>query len=278
MKKAILGAALCGAAIALASPASADSNSDFWNAASGTITDWLLGASSTSDVSAEVSSLAARDSDFLDGSTNALILGATGMPTPTSSYINAAASLYIFPNGYEGDNGSLTALTTPQTFDFFPSVQDGKDELVNAIMEQYKAGEMGCNAAGICSDPLTIFTYSQSAAIAALAQRDLDDMKVPDDALRFIMLGANPLGVPDNLYPTEIFNIDGDVWAQPFTLGSNWQEILMGFALHEVYLGLTEEQIGSASTIVDGMTTIHEIPTLTWPELIDALFNVWFGQ
>lgn len=274
MKKVILGAALCSAAIAFASPADAESDSDFWNAASNTITDWLLGASSVSGVA----SAGTADADFLNGSTSALILGATGMPTPTAMYMSEASSLYIFPSGYDGDSASIVGLTTPQTFDFFPSVQDGKDELVNAIMEQYQAGDMGCNAAGICSDPLTIFTYSQSAAIAALAQHDLDAAKVPDDALRFIMLGANPLGVPDNLYPTEIFNIDGDIWAQPTSIGSTWQEILLGVALHEVYLGLTPEQIGSATTVVDGLTTIHEIPTLTFPELFDALINVWFGQ
>ncbi len=274
MKKVILGAALCSAAIAFAGTADADSDSDFWNAASNTVTDLLLGSGSASGVS----SASAADADFLDGSTNALILGATGMPTPTDMYMSEAASLYLFPNGYDGDTASIMALTTPQTFDFFPSVQEGKDELVNAIMAQYQAGEMGCDASGVCSDPLTIFTYSQSAAIAALAQQDLDAAKVPEDALRFIMLGANPMGVPDDLYPTEIFNIDGDIWAQPTSIGSTWEEILLGFALHEVYLGLTPEQIGSATTVVDGLTTIHELPTLTFPELFDALLNVWFGQ
>jgi hypothetical protein len=274
MKKLILGAALCSAAMAFATPANADSGSDFWNAESNVITDWLLGSSSVSGAT----SAGATDADFLDGSTSALILGATGMPTPTDMYMSQAASLYIFPNGYDGDSASLIALTTPQTFDFFPSVEDGKDELVNAIMTQFQAGDMGCDATGVCSDPLTIFTYSQSAAIAALAQQDLDAAKVPDDALRFIMLGANPLGVPDDLYPTDIYIIDGDLWAQPFSIGSTWQDILMGFALHEAYLGLTPEQLDSATTIIDGMTTIHEIPTLTLPELFDAFLNIWFGQ
>lgn len=274
MRKAILGAALCSAAIAFASPADADSSSDFWNAAANTITDWLLGSSSASGAS----SAGIADADFLDGSTSALILGATGMPTPTASYMSEAASLYIFPNGYDGDAASIVGLTTPQTYDFFPSVQDGKDELVSAILGQYQAGDMGCDAAGVCSDPMTIFTYSQSAAIAALAQHDLDAAKVPEDALRFIMLGANPTGVPDNLYPTEIFNIDGDIWAQPTTIGSTWQEILLGLGLHEAYLGLTQDQISSATTVIDGLTTVHDIPTLTIPELFDAFMNIWFGQ
>lgn len=266
---------MCGAAIAFASPANADSNSDFWATASSVI-DWLLGPSA--GVSSSVSVPGPSDTDFLEGSTNALILGATGMPTPTASYMTEAASLYLDPNGYEGNYASLVALTTPETFSFLPSVQQGQEDLVNAIVSQYEAGDMGCNAAGFCSDPLTIFTYSQSSAIAALAERELSADHIPTDALRFIMLGANPTGVPDNLFPTEVYNIDGDVWAQPTTIGSTWQEILLGLGLHEAYLGLTQDQLSSATSVVDGLTTIHDIPTLTIPELWDALINVWFGQ
>ncbi len=276
MKRMILGAALCGAAVAFASPADADTDSDFWATAAGTISDWLLGPTGT--VASSDSLASSTPADFLDGSTNALILGATGLPTPTAIYISEAESLYLDPNGYGGDTASIVALTTPQTFSFLTSVQEGQKILIDAIIENYQDGDMGCNGAGVCSDPLTIFTYSQSSAIAALAQHDLADNNIPSDALRFIMLGANPTGVPDNLYPTEIFNIDGDLWAEPTSIGSTWQDILLGFGLHLAYLGLTDEQIDSATTVVDGLTTIHEIPTLTFPELFDALINVWFGQ
>ena len=64
MKKVILGAALCTAAVALAGAANAD------------------GAS-----------------DFLSGSTNALILGVTGIPTPDAAYISDAENLYLDPHG-----------------------------------------------------------------------------------------------------------------------------------------------------------------------------------
>jgi PE-PPE domain len=72
---------------------------------------------------------------------------------------------------------------------------------------------MDCNTSGVCSDPMTIFTYSQGSAVAALAEQQLADDKIPDDALRFVMLGANPTGIPDNPYPTEVHNIDGDFYA-----------------------------------------------------------------
>ncbi|WP_428341740.1 PE-PPE domain-containing protein [Mycobacterium sp.] len=277
MKKVILGAALCSAAVAFAGPANADANSDFWSAAENAITDWLLGGPSSA-ASSSGSLAGPTDADFLSGSTNALVLGATGVPTPNASYISEATHLYLDPNGYDGTTASTLALTTPETYTFDTSVLDGQNDLINAIVTDYNAGEMGCNAAGVCSDPLTIFTYSQSSAIAALAEHQLQVDKIPEDALRFVMLGANPTGVPDNLYPTEVYNIDGDIWAQPTTIGSTWEQILLGLGLHEAYLGLTQAEVNSATTVAEGLTTVHDIPTLTFPELFDAFINVWTGQ
>ena len=181
--------------------------------------------------------------------------------------------LYLDPNGYDGTTATTLALTTPETNDFGTSVAQGETILENAILADYDAGEMGCDAAGVCSDPLTIFTYSQSSAVADLAEKELADDKIPTDALRFVMLGDNPLGSPDNLYPTEIYNIHGDFWAEPGVLGTSWQAVLEGMELHEAYLGLTPAEINSATTIVEGMTTIHEIPTLTMSELWEALIT-----
>ena len=172
MKKVILGAALCSAAVAFAGAANADG-----------------------------------DSDFLSGSTNALILGATGIPTPDAAYISDAEKLYLDPTGYDGTTATTLALTTPETYDFTTSVPQGENDLVNAVVADYNAGDMDCTTSGVCSDPLTIFTYSQSSAVAALAEQQLADDGIPTDALHFVMLGADPLGVPDNLYPTEVYNI-----------------------------------------------------------------------
>ncbi len=240
MKKVILGAALCSAAVALAGAANAD------------------GAS-----------------DFLSGSTNALILGATGIPTPDAAYISDAEKLYLDPNGYHGTVASTLALTTPETNDFGSSVTQGENDLINAVVADYSAGDMGCNASGVCSDPLTIFTYSQSSAVASLAEQQLADDKIPTEALRFVMLGANPTGVPDNLYPTEVYNIHGDAWAEPGSLGTTYQDIVLGMELHEAYLGLTPAEIDSATSVVEGMTTVYDIPTLTTTELWDALLSAY---
>jgi hypothetical protein len=236
MKKVILGVALCSAAVALAGAANAD------------------------------------NSDFLSGSTNALILGPTGIPTPDAAYISDAENLYLDPNGYDGTTASTLALTTPETTSL-SSVPQGENDLINAVVADYAAGDMGCNTSGVCSDPLTIFTYSQSSAIASLAEQQLAKDGIPADALRFVMLGANPTGVPDNLYPSEVYNIDGDFWAQPGSVGTTWQDVVLGIALHYAYLWLTPAEIDSATPVVEGMTTVFDIPTLTTTELWDALLT-----
>ena len=238
MKIVILGAALCSAAVALAGAANADG-----------------------------------DSDFLSGSTNALILGSTGVPTPNAAYISVAENLYLDPNGYDGTAASTLALTTPESFDFGSSVTQGENDLINAVVADYDAGNMDCTAAGVCSDPLTILTYSQSSAVADLAEKQLADDKIPTDALRFVDLGDNPLGVPDNLYPTEVYDINGDFWALPGSIGTSTQDIELGMLLHEAYLGLTPAEIDAATKTVEGMTTFYDIPTLTTTQLWEALLS-----
>src|ERR1700756_4822837 len=110
MKKVILGVALCSAAVALAGAANAD------------------------------------NSGFLSGSTDALILGATGIPTPDAAYISDAENLYLDPLGNTGTTATTLALTTPESNDFPSSVAQGESVLVNAIVADYAAGDMHCNA------------------------------------------------------------------------------------------------------------------------------------
>ncbi|WP_293004394.1 PE-PPE domain-containing protein [Mycobacterium sp.] len=281
MKKVILGAAICGAtlyggAATFAGSANADTGSDWLSSLTNTVDDWmsgLTGSSAASVLAPDFAASADDGTDFLASSDHALILGPTGIPTPNSAYITDAENLYLYPNGYEGTAATTLALTTPETNDFQTSVPQGEAILIDAIQAQYNAGDMGCDASGVCSDPLTIFTYSQSSAVAALAEQQLSDDKIPEDALRFVMLGANPTGVPNDLFPTEIYNIHGDAYAEPGVLGTSWQDVVFGMELHEAYLGLTQAELDSATTTVEGLTTIHEIPTLTSMELWDALLS-----
>jgi hypothetical protein len=170
-------------------------------------------------------------------------------------------------------------LTTPETFDFTSSVTQGEQDLIKAVVADYSAGAMDCNSLGVCSDPLTIFTYSQSSAVAALAEQQLSADGIPSDALRFVMTGANPLGVPDNLFPTEVYDIYGDLFTAPGLLGTNLQDIEYEFLLHLAYLWTSPAEIDSAVPVVDGMTTLLTMPTLTIDGLFDALvtaFNAGF--
>ncbi|UVO10727.1 PE-PPE domain-containing protein [Mycobacterium sp. SVM_VP21] len=252
MKQIIFGAMLFGAALGLAGAANAANDNQY---------------------------------EFLYGSTDALVLGPTGIPTPSANYISNGVDLYLGPLGYSGTVASTLPLTMPNSLDFLNSVPQGQAILVNAILADYNAGEMGCDASGVCTDPLTIFTYSQSSLIASYAQQQLTEAGVPSDALRFVMLGANPEAVPTSLYPTEVFNIQGDVYTNPIVQswidllfgGTSWQDLLYGLALHSAYFGLTADQIDSATSVVDGMTTFNEIPTLDFGDLGQALWNALFA-
>ncbi|MDD7814943.1 PE-PPE domain-containing protein [Mycobacterium sp. CSUR Q5927] len=260
MKKVIFGAALCGAALALAA-----------------------GAHANADSAADITTQATYD--FLYGSTEALVLGPTGIPTPSANYISNGIDLYLEPMGYQGTVASSEALTMPNSYDFLESVPEGEKVLIDAVLAAYHAGDMGCDDWGVCSDPLTIFTYSQSSLIAAYAQDDLMKAGVPEDALRFVMLGATPGAVPNDMYPTEVFNIEGDIytthsltksWIDLLFGNTNWQDVLYGLAVHNAYLGLTADQIASADSVTEGLTTFNEIDALTMPELFQALFTSFF--
>ncbi|MEZ0381566.1 MULTISPECIES: PE-PPE domain-containing protein [Mycobacteriaceae] len=253
MKRLIIGAALCGAAMAFAGTANAADENKY---------------------------------DFLYGSDEALVLGPTGIGTPSANYISNGIDLYLEPLGYEGTVESSHALTLPNSFDFLDSVPGGEKVLIEAVLAEYNAGAMGCDDAGVCSDPLTIFTYSQSSLIAAHAQDDLVKAGVPEDALRFVMLGATPAAVPTNMYPTEVFNIDGDIytthsltksWFDLLMGNTNWQDVLYGLAVHNAYFGLTPDQIDAADSVTQGLTTFNEIPELSFPELFQALFSAFFN-
>lgn len=239
MNKVLLGAALCGAAVMSAGAANADND------------------------------------DFLFGSTNALVLGSTGIPTPDAGYIAGAENLYLDPSGYDGTSATTLALTTPETLDFSTSVPQGEQILVNAVLADYSAGLMDCNSSGVCSDPLTIFAYSQSSAVAALAEQQLSADGIPSDALRFVLTGADPLGVPDNLFPTEVYDIYGDFFAVPGLLGTSVQDIEYELLQHLAYLWTTPSEVESAIPIVDGMTTIFAMPTLGLDGLFEALINAF---
>jgi PE-PPE domain len=254
--------------------------------------------------------------DFLDGSTHAIVLGPTFIPDPTTfpGYVPGAVTEYLQPLGFS-DSGTVTALVTPESPAFGPSIAAGVDTLVHTIEADYNANEISA------ADPLTVFGYSQSAVIESLAEQELAAYQIPLQDLRFVMLGdaaadppsgptgildtwgATPFGqevayllgwsnlvdvtTPNHLYPTDVFTVVNDFWADTQTpadfsadpLGALWQDIV-GFFEHGVYLGgLPESEILTAidgGGVVDGSTTYF---TLADPvNLFESLLAVTLGS
>ena len=122
---------------------------------------------------------------------------------------------------------------------------------------------------------------------------------IPSDALRFVMLGdpssaeggiLNTLGdttigkdtldllgwgnlindtTPNDLYPTVVYTLNGDHFADYPAMASN------ALLIHLDYLGLTEAQIQSATSTVDGLTDYFTIPDPS--NLLDVLLNVFIA-
>jgi PE-PPE domain len=246
---------------------------------------------------------------FLSGSTDALVLGPTGISDPADypGFLSTVDQLYLDPLGFTGQS---TALTTPETDDFGISVAQGEQDLISAVTQQYDAGDFSA------ADPLTIFGYSQSAVVASLAEQQLANDGIPSDALRFVLIGdtssaeggflntfigslptadqpgaievADLLGygsllgatTPDNLYPTDVYTITNDGWADwPSNLDTSMTADYLAvqgmFVEHLEYLGLTPEMISSATQTIDGMTTYFTVadPANALETLLTALAN-----
>jgi hypothetical protein len=254
--------------------------------------------------------------DFLDGSTHAIVMGPTFIPDPTTfpGYVPGVVTEYLQPLGFS-DSGTVTALITPESPNFGPSIAAGVGTLVHAVEADYNAGEFSA------ADPLTVFGFSQSAVVASLAEQELAAYGIPLQDLRFVMLGdaaadppsgptglldtwgATPFGqavdhflgwsnlddvtTPNNLYPTDVFTVVNDFFADTATpadfasdpLGALWQDFV-GFFEHGVYLGgLPESEILTAidtAGVVDGATTYF---TLADPaNLLASLWDVTLGS
>jgi hypothetical protein len=254
--------------------------------------------------------------DFLDGSTHAIVMGPTYIPDPTTfpGYIPGAVTEYLQPLGFS-DTGTVIPLVTEESPDFGPSITAGVSTLVHTIEAGYSAGDFSA------ADPLTVFGYSQSAVIASLAEQELAADGIPLQDLRFVMLGdaaadppsgptglldtwgATPSGqeldallgwsnlddvtTPTNLYPTDVFTVANDFFADTATpadfaadpLGALWQDFL-GFFEHGVYLGgLPESEILAAidgGGVIDGATNYFSLADPV--NLLESLWDTTLGS
>jgi hypothetical protein len=144
----------------------------------------------------------------------ALIMGGSGVPTPTQQYADTAADLYLQPNGFasapeaptperffdgrvsadtaaalyhlepNGFGSTTDVLTTPELFvDREWSETQGAADLIEAIQRAIADGSVSAD------NPLYAFGYSQSSALSGLSMQQLASAGVPADDLHFVLVG-----------------------------------------------------------------------------------------
>lgn len=244
---------------------------------------------------------------FAFGDDAALIMGGTGIPDPSSSYVQDVNDLYL---NCDPPTCTPQALATPEQFfpvvgfkTFDASVDKGLGNLDDAITGQLDEG-----------NDVTVLGYSQSATVSSLEMRDIADGSAgaqPDaDQLSFDLLGDpnNPnggvlerfdilpgehltvpgLGVtfsgatPVTEYPTDIYSGEydpiGDFPRYPVDLVSDINALFGFVFVHTQYLSYTSEQLTNDMKVptsdgYDGATTYYVIPTDDLP-LLDPLRSI----
>jgi PE-PPE domain len=236
----------------------------------------------------------------------ALIMGGTGpccvtaetpWGLPGPPYTTIADQLFIAPNhpGYTpvglATPEQLAPFTGLDSEPFGVSLQQGTETLNTAIGNEVSAG-----------NDVVAFGYSQSATIETLELEQLAalpaDERPSTDQLAFVMIGDgnNPDGgllerfdgafipsldasfsgaTPDDVYPTDIYTLQYDGWADYPQYPLNILADLNAFAgiayVHGEYPYITAAQVGSATdlptTAGDTLTNYYLIPTENLPLL-----------
>jgi hypothetical protein len=205
------------------------------------------------------------------------------IPVDNPAYADAAANLYLEPNGFvpAADDSNVLTLDMPEVVSggtLNDAVNQGVASLVSTIEADYNAGDMA-------DGPLYVFGYSQSDVVMGMAEQQLQADGIPSDDLNFVMVGDSAsaeggflntflnefpaswqpyivdafkdfgadqvLGqvTPDNYYPTEVYSLSGEGWAN-YDNGLNNAGL---FSDHLEYLGLTPQEIASAGPpVLDG--------------------------
>ncbi|PQM45192.1 PE family protein PE3 [Mycobacterium talmoniae] len=240
-------------------------------------------------------------------SDEALIMGGSGMPLPTQSYMDTVYGNFIAPNVV--GNYTTQALFTPEQFypftgvkqlPFDTSVAQGLSSLDDTIRGQLADG-----------NNLVVFGYSQSATITSLEMEQLTQNPPtldPGQQLSFVLIGDpnNPdggiferfaglsfpsLGLTfsaptptDTIYPTDIYTTEYDGWADfpryPLNILADLNAFAGSYNAHFDYTQLTPDQLaqaielpGSADLTGVGSTNYWIIPTENLP-LLDPLRSV----
>jgi len=230
------------------------------------------------------------------------VMGGSGMPTPSDSFIDAVQSLYFPATALFGGQPIFPtavpeALYTPEQY--YPlddddltlddSVAQGLSDLNSALQPYIDA-----------DTPVGVFGYSQSAQIASLEMEELKTQGVPSSEVNFVLIGdpMNPNGglferfagldlpslgidfsgaTPSDDYPTTIYTLEYDDAADfpryPLDVFSDFNSLEGG--VHFEYPDLTAEQLAQAVplTTTGGLTDYYIIPVTDLP-LLDPLREI----
>ncbi|BBX47065.1 PE-PPE domain-containing protein [Mycobacterium cookii] len=254
------------------------------------------------------------DSPLGDG--EALIFGATLVPTPPSQYVDAADTLYLQHLGFTGTAQSSytpegSSALNPDTLPYGASLDQDQAIMVSGIESQIAGGGVSAE------NPVVVFGYSQSSEASSLLMQQLQADGVPSDDVHFVLVGdlLNPNGgfmntfdfpagntaaftaldvpfepaTPSDLYPTDIYTLEYDGFADfphyTTNLLSDLNAMLGFFFEHFTYLDLAPDQInnaillpGSEALTGQGLTDYYMIPNDNLPILEPLLLIPRVGQ
>jgi hypothetical protein len=225
------------------------------------------------------------------------------IPVENQEFADAAAKLYLEPSGFVAtpDLSNVSTLDMPEVISggtLDDAVSQGQQQLVSTIEADYAAGDFSAD------NPLYVFGYSQSDVVMGDAEAQLAADNIPAKALDFVMVGDSAsaeggflnsyidslptwlqpyvteafdefgaggvLGAttPDDLYPTQVYSLSGDGWAN-YDNGAN---DLGMYSDHLEYLGLTSQEIASAGApFADDMTQYFTIQD----SMVNSLEALW---
>ncbi|MDT5221367.1 MAG: hypothetical protein QOF15_3472 [Mycobacterium sp.] len=225
------------------------------------------------------------------GLNTAIIMGGTGMPIPTPTYVTAITDLFLpsFPSS------AIAPLVTPEqlypitgvrSLPLATSVQQGLQILNTAVGDQLAAG-----------NHVTVFGYSQSAIISSLLMQHYISLgpNMPDPSLlNFILTGneMNPNGgilaripglnistiglpfygaTPDGPYQTTTYTLEYDGFADfpryPLNIVSDLNAVFGILTVHTTYADLTPTQIASATLLPTEGATNNKYYLIPHPDL-----------
>lgn len=201
------------------------------------------------------------------GHSLALVMGPSGIPLVNAKELAATVNLYLAPLGF---SGTAQPLYTPEG-STIASYTQGQADLITAVTTAHASGAYNT------ANPIWIFGYSQSAAIASAVMSTLSQQGIPSTDLRFVLvgnpasayggflnvypwlaklLGYTPLTTPNNLYPTWTYTIPGDGYADD-------TGVLVPNVLsmeHEQYWGVTNDDVAKATLAhTDGMAKYYTL-------------------